>query len=276
MTATRHILDKELCLARAELLARSGRPEDLRYACVELRFCLEAIAYEKLRVYGQRLPADVLATWQPPQAVRALLDFEPLADQDFVLRVSRETEPGVPSGEWRTLGHHKTLRVAVIRKYYNKLGSFLHAPFPPERRDRAAAGPSETEILEIIEAIRPAITSRFDSTFATVVTWQCSVCEKTSIANVEGIKKSKRAICLNSSCRAEHVAEFSGEDEFKLHLDASPFECLSCNSVTRVENRKISIGLKFSCKTCNLEHTVLERHWRYGANPPAKENSDEH
>ena len=88
------LFDKRSCLKRANDMLSTNDDSLLRYACLELRFCLEDIAYRKLSTYAKRLPDEVLKTWQPPQAFRALLEFEPYADQTTTIRICEETSRG--------------------------------------------------------------------------------------------------------------------------------------------------------------------------------------
>jgi hypothetical protein len=53
-------INKYDCLARAKALLDAGDTTSLRYACLELRSCMEEATYEKLRAYAPRLPRDVL------------------------------------------------------------------------------------------------------------------------------------------------------------------------------------------------------------------------
>lgn len=123
-------LDKRSCLERAKEILDARDDLQLRYVCLELRFCSEAIAYDKLRVYLRRIPTEVLSKWQPPQLIQALLEHEPEADQSFVLRISPESSEGVPTGDWVTVGRHTALELGWLKKHYNKLGNLLHA-VPP-------------------------------------------------------------------------------------------------------------------------------------------------
>jgi hypothetical protein len=177
--------DKRACLSRAEHLLKKNDEDLLRYVCLELRLCLEAIAYEKLRTYATRLPDAILNTWQPPQAIRALLEFEPLADQDFVLRISPESEPGVPTGEWTTLGTHRTVPLSLLRKSYNKLGHYLHVPQPGSDRCTKSLGPSREKLEQIVAELKPVIKSTFDFSLAAVLDFECPVCHQPSFANLD-------------------------------------------------------------------------------------------
>jgi hypothetical protein len=106
-------LNKYDCLSRAKALMASGDAASLRYACLELRFCMEAVTYEKLRAYAPRLPPNVLSIWQPPQAVKALLELEGEADQEYRVAIGRagSTQP------MQVMGEHRTFATKWIAKY---------------------------------------------------------------------------------------------------------------------------------------------------------------
>jgi hypothetical protein len=72
-------MDKRAHVARATELLDKADDALLPYAALELRMAMEAIAYGKLRAFATRIPTSVLDKWQPPQAMRALLEFEPHA-----------------------------------------------------------------------------------------------------------------------------------------------------------------------------------------------------
>lgn len=93
--------NKENCLNRARKLLENEDDTILRYVCLELRFCIESITYEKLKTYIKRLPFSIIEKWQPPQAIKALRELEPLADEDFELFIFPESSSGVP--HWRRL-----------------------------------------------------------------------------------------------------------------------------------------------------------------------------
>ena len=65
--------DKWSCLERARRLLIVAGDESLRYACLELRFCIEAIVYAKLDAYSSYVPAVVFEKWQPNHAMKMLL-----------------------------------------------------------------------------------------------------------------------------------------------------------------------------------------------------------
>ena len=261
------IFDKEACFKRAKNMFDKGDDLLLHYVSLELRFCIEAITYDKLRLYAKRLPQDVLEIWQPPQALRALLEFEPYVDEDFTLTISPESEPGVPTGNWTTLGEHRTFKLSWLRKYYNKIGSFLHVPTPRTKyeMERAEHDPGRLRghLKEIIETLEPIIESSFDASLATVVEFQCPECGDHIICNRDGLKRRRKTICLNPNCAAEFAAKEDETGRFKFQIIATPFQCTGCGFKNFIENRKIAIGLHFKCERCGQEHEIHSRNWGY-------------
>lgn len=65
------------CLERANIQVKLNTMISDRYACLELRQCIEALAYSKLKAYKDRIPSSLLSKWQPGQAIKILSELEP-------------------------------------------------------------------------------------------------------------------------------------------------------------------------------------------------------
>jgi hypothetical protein len=61
-------------LDAAHRLPESGDSASLRYACLELRMCIEALAYDRLQAYLPEVPNSVMKKWTP----RHVLAVQPL------------------------------------------------------------------------------------------------------------------------------------------------------------------------------------------------------
>lgn len=257
--------DRRGCFERAKALLAGNDESGLRYTCLELRFCLEAIAYDKLKLYAGRLPTKVLETWQPPQAMRALLEYEPSANENFTLAVCLEDASGRPTGKWEVIGKHHAFNLSWLRTTYNKLGSFLHLPAPRSATALSSQTPASLRkaLQDIVKELEPIVCSSLDSALAQVVDFECSVCHDQVIANMEGVRRRRAAVCLNPNCRAEYVPAESENGEFTFHLKTSLFDCQTCGHKNPIENRKLEIGLIFKCERCGEEHKFLTRHWGY-------------
>jgi len=180
-------LDKHSCMTRAKALLSAPTAENLRYAALELRLCMEAITYEKLRSFAERIPESVLRTWQPPQAVKALLEFEPDADRSYTLSFGAEEAYGVPPKVMQVMGTHNALPLSWLRKYYNKLGRFLHSPSPGSRQ----SPPPEDlagELMKIVADLEAPLASTITGgTFGEVCTFSCARCESIVVKNAAAV-----------------------------------------------------------------------------------------
>lgn len=259
-------MHKRVHVARAGVLLESGDDEKLAYAALELRMAIEAIVYEKLRLYAPRLPSEVLEKWQPPQAVRALLEFEPLATENKIIRFAREDYPGGPTGEWRTLGAHRSFKLPWLRQAYNRLGNLLHLPSPRSAAKHEAPGWAQkvrSDLEAIFDEVRAVSESQIDSTLARTVTFECAACDSPVICNEEALRKSGLAICQHDSCRAHHTVTFGSDESIVFHLKAAEFECMTCDARIPVETRKLALNVRFACSNCRAEYTIAEVQWGY-------------
>lgn len=257
--------DKRSYLNRAKELLATREDAVLRYACLELRFCVEAIVYAKLQTYASRLPQRVLSKWQPPQAMRALLAIEPHAAKGFTLAVAFQSTPGVPaSGPYINMGSHKSIDPTWLNKHYNKLGSFLHVPLGGAKSKDRNADALREYLGKVIDELEPIVASRIDASLANTLSFTCSECGEAVVCNHEGVLASSKATCLNPGCEAEYSAvrnDATGEIDF--FLIATAFRCLACESPTMVEKRKIKIGFRFKCRQCEQKHEISKIGWQY-------------
>jgi hypothetical protein len=115
------------CLDRAKMhLADSSA---LRYACLELRFCIEFLVIDRLQAYLNEVPNDALKKWAPRAIISEILDIDPNGERS----VSLAFGIGSTSGASQTaaplqLGEDRRFTIKWANKSYNTLSSFLHAP----------------------------------------------------------------------------------------------------------------------------------------------------
>lgn len=258
-------LDKRACMQRAELLLQRQEPEALRYAALELRTCMESITYEKLRIYASTVPDSVRTKWQPPQAVKALLEFEPDGDQSFTIHVGKQEDVGILPKDMQLLGQHNALSLKWLRKHYNKVGNLLHAPTAVDER---IVDPSEVSsyLSEVVADLKPVISSsivaarlRFDE----VCTFECDLCKGTVIAKKQAIQAGKRAVCFNPVCAAEYVVTITSSDEPLFELCSTKFKCLNCDATVSFSENKVDMGFSFTCPSCRKSHRVVAHQWLY-------------
>ena len=257
-------INKHDCLARVKALLDAGDTASLRYACLELRSCMEEVTYEKLRAYAPRLPRAVLDDcfkWQPPQLVKVLLGFEEDADQEYTVAIKRtgSTEP------FQVMGEHRSFAIKWLRKHYSKIGGYLHAPrdIDLERRPRQIEPQELRQYLEIvIKECEHVVESSIKSTLAPTVEFFCQLCHKKTMINAESAKKRTYVSCWNPECEARYIIS-TGEDGSPLFHPSVVYPCLSCNRHLFLADKLLDMGYEFTCDVCGHRHKLVEQVWRY-------------
>ncbi|HED00424.1 MAG TPA: hypothetical protein ENN18_08575 [Proteobacteria bacterium] len=258
--------DKWSCLERAQSILSKGGDSLLRYACLELRFCMEAITYEKLNAYSGYVPTKVFKKWQPNHALKMLLQFEPHADEEFSLCISPEPELAKPTGNWTTIGEHRAFKLSWLNKNYNRLGSYLHMPQNSNSFDEDVEDSSKIrkELQEIATELVRILDGDISSmTLATRVQFKCQACDQISVVHESVLRETHHATCIYPECGAEYhvIEEDRGNWQFK--MKAICFKCPNCGTNNWLESHKLDIGTKFKCRSCAEMYQIISGEWRY-------------
>lgn len=105
-------LEKVAAYEAAVALLQNEGDENARYAALELRRCLEAVVYEKLKIYGALLPQASIQGWQPPKAFDALIAIEPRAQETATFAISLQAQPNLETPSPGPFYDHRTGRAA--------------------------------------------------------------------------------------------------------------------------------------------------------------------
>jgi len=251
------IIEKRQALQAAEELLERHDNGLLRYAVLELRRCLEAVVYEKLFAYKDRLPQKITRTWQPPQAFKALVQLEPGAQRSSGWTIARQG--GEPAPVY-SLGQDLRPDPDWLTKTWNKLGAYLHAQWPFARQTVRDDEVTRSYLEEIAKQLHPFVDRSFTSSMASTVTLQCSECGSLISANEAGVKDRGYMTCLNPSCDVRYDAEVDGTD-IRFRLAAAEMECPDCTAMIYVPNNKMKVDHKFACRSCGAAFEVLRQVW---------------
>lgn len=259
-------MNKRAHVAAARTILESGQDSSLGYAALELRMAIETITYEKLRAHAKRLPESVLETWQPPQAMKALLEFEPHGNREKRVAFGEQPAAGQRPATMNALGETRSFDLTWLRSAYHRLGNFLHVPAP--RRALKAATPVSvagvrSALNQILAEVARVSEGTLEGGIAVVVHFNCFRCEQTVWSNTEAVRVTKRAVCLNPACAAVHVAEINDKDEFTFVLDAVEATCADCGEVISIERRHISLGSSFVCESCKATYEFTHVTYEY-------------
>lgn len=256
-------LSKRQFLLRARALIEEGTDHALRYAALELRCCIEALTYEKLMASHSLLSSEALSTWQAPQAVRYLLEMDPGGDKDFTIAMGIEDVPGQPAKEMQLVGQHRSLNATWVRKHYNKLGSYLHAPHPSAPGARRV--PTVEYLKEVVNELdRVCAGTITGGWMAEVYEFQCMICSNTIVCTDHKASSGTTLVCHHPNCDAEYLPRKESDTTYAFHLVQTLFDCAACKSQIPVLNKRLRLGLVFVCPECGKRNKLYERHWAYG------------
>lgn len=229
---------------------------------------MEFITYEKLNAIGSHIPKHIVDAWQPPQAVKALLEFEPLGDKSFKIFAGKEEEYGKPAKEMIFVGEHKSLGLKWLRKHYNKVGRYLHGY---QTIDGLMQDSKLKEyLLEVVSAVEEANSGNIRSAaFIQPFDITCERCGKPFVVAKRSLMSTNKFYCFNANCCAEYYGELVDENSAKFTLIATAFDCASCTAKISVEDRYLKIDYKFKCGKCHTEHQLCSNNWRYVVNVPS-------
>ncbi|WP_024677693.1 hypothetical protein [Pseudomonas syringae] len=146
-------------LDRARELLKASDDHSKRYAALELRFALENVVYRQMSEYGDVLPGNVLNMWKPDQMLRALISFDPISENGGELAFALKNGDEWPAdSDFKAIGSTKSIPWKDFRKYYNKLGSYLHAPVAngDAQKNKKIHSDDFTKIISCLEDVSKA------------------------------------------------------------------------------------------------------------------------
>lgn len=249
---------------KARIHIESGDDGDLKYACLELRFALEKIAYQKLKLRLKKIAAEEIEGWQPRQVMQCLKELtDNYIEENFTLSMGPDN--ATDNKQFKVIGRNKGVRIKEITKYWHKLGSELHADLP--KKGQLASTKTNTKLREFLEEvilyIEEIAKTGFDAHFSMDVTFSCSKCEKTIIRNRELLSDKDVVQCQNENCTASFIVHIKDEN-----YDFEPYyfdiKCQNCGHVVGVEANALletpykpyRPGKFLECPECKCKHEV--------------------
>jgi DNA replicative helicase MCM subunit Mcm2 (Cdc46/Mcm family) len=233
------VFEIEPHIQRARAHIDSGDTDRVFYACLELRYALERIAYQKLQLRLDKIRIEEIGAWQPRRAMDRLMELvDEHLTKDSTLSVAPESEPGTPATDgFVTVGQTKGVSPRKIGKYWQKLGSFLHIQMP-KKKGQISSNPDvaalRTHLEEVIEYVEEVTSTGFDAYFSQNVTFTCGKCDRRIVRNSELLKEQDVIHCQNPECTASYITHIKG-GEFTFKPYELPFECKSCHETTWIE-----------------------------------------
>src|ERR1043166_2603719 len=111
------------CVRASHALLATGNSRDLRYAALEARMAIVGLFYALLPHYREELPDDIAKTWQPRHLIDAIISCNPFVQMHQQITIGIPDDPAA-----KFVGTYTPVPPELLRKYYHRLGSYLHAP----------------------------------------------------------------------------------------------------------------------------------------------------
>lgn len=242
-------------LERARENFNTGDDYDLIYSALDLRMTLECLIYEKAQNYKGELSLKVLSTWQPRKLLTLLLEIDPDVDKDCGLSAGIEEEYGKPSNDMKFIGTETVLSLSNIKKYYDRLGSYLHSPTIEQVEQKKIASPEKirARCKELIDIVNTVLSSPiFNFNMSRKMDWSCEKCGNKITRRIPSGVKSFSAGCID--CNATYFIESSDDLNFSRKSKTNKVPCASpsCEGHTELWVNDIVLGSQWKCLTCGV------------------------
>lgn len=235
--------------SQARKLMSVGDKASLRYAALEIRMAIELLFYKLIPSYRDELPDEVLNQWQLKKIIDALIDCDPYVEQNSTFTMAMEL-PNGGHGPAIDVGRYKAVNRKLLRRYYHKIGSYLHAAMVEEHRDL-------TKMLSFLDAAVTRIEeccreTTVISNFGKFHTFNCE-CGRKIKRNDQAVQLKPYVRCPSEQCQA--VYDFIKNDNgIEWKLRESEFVCPECKTSTYFGSHLIDTGITFTCVECSQKY----------------------
>lgn len=241
-------------LERATTLLARGDDTSIRYAALELRYAHEAVAFRQLKQYGSEFPGKLVGEWKADQILRLLASFDPLSDMSGELAIAPVAAEGEMPTEWLTLGSTQAIGWKKFRKYYNKLGSFLHLPTPKADGTPSAKAIPPDSFGAMIEDLQRLTEASVILAMKAIVSAKCR-CGGMVYAGQSDFDNGEQVVCGNRLCNAFYLKRRDDSGvEMLAPVHGITFACEKCEAMVPVPLDQVWAIAR--CPGCALEYRL--------------------
>lgn len=239
-------------LERAKELILSGEEHSLRYACLELRFCLELVAYRQLKQYGEVIPGNIIGIWKADQIIKLLASFDPLSDAQGEISVGIPNASGELPDQWISIGNTRPISWRKFRTFYNKLGSYLHAP---ESKQEGVEGKplKRKSLADIVSSLEIVAQSTIILATKNIIHAQCE-CGNILYVGESEFNDDNPVQCGNTKCNSLFIKQTAESGEKVLSpMQAIIFKCICEAKIPVVPER---VWAPIRCPNCQITYRI--------------------
>lgn len=240
-------------LEKAKELISRGDDASLRYACLELRYCFELIAYRNREQYGDEFPGGMATEWKPNVIVKTLASFDPVTAQSGRLSIAAYQPGETPPSEFIDLGETKAIPWKQFNKFYQTLGSYLHLPSPAKNAKPPKPLTPET-FTGIIKALEDVSSATIVMAVKHVRKATCT-CSNTLYVGESEFETNDLVICGNTMCNKLWAKNIT-EDGEKVLSPVNSFG-IKCRCGAQINLQPERAWLPFRCNNCNTRQKLV-------------------
>jgi DNA-directed RNA polymerase subunit RPC12/RpoP len=235
--------EKNVHYEKAKSLLESSDLQAIRYACLELRYFIEAHVYQQLLAGAEDIPRTIIETWQPNKAIKLLSAFDDLADKNLCLDILDS------NGKTIETVTYNNIPLKDLTKIYNSLGSYLHLPMP---KKLASYTIDKAQVVKILEQLSRLTKGNLIVKKSNYEYFPCGACGQKILYTTHYVNSNESIDCQSDSCRVTHAIKLS--DNETSFGSKYVFECSACHNEASVFFSKIEDGYKFKCDHCEKEY----------------------
>jgi transposase-like protein len=216
-------------LEKAKALMANGDEDSLRYAALEVRYCIEHLFYELIPLYKYELPDDVMngKVWKLGDIIAMISEIDPGVYHDRTMSMGLQSPTGGPAGPMYLIGKQTGLRRDLARRIWNGIGFYLHAPVVKGEHDY------ERLRLKLEKEIPRLETFQTDRSLGGGIAershFKCSSCGRAIAKRTATIEETPWVVCPNTKCGAIYECFREGEQVGHKMLQDS-VKCSKCGS----------------------------------------------
>lgn len=237
--------DKPDHLSRASRLLLENDLPSLRYACLEMRYFLEAHVYERLLKGADEIPKSIFQKWEPNKAMKMLSMFDDLSDMDLQLVISEQ------DGSNPMTIKYNNIKNSELNKYYNTLGSFLHLPQPSKIKDYTV---DKAKLIKIHDALSRLLDGNLIIIKTAYEDFKCEKCSATILYTKKYLQNNDRINCQNTNCNTLHFIEHH-VDQIKIGARIL-IPCSSCNHDMSIFYSDLVFDAEVNCDHCPRSYVI--------------------
>jgi hypothetical protein len=243
------------CLARSHLesaqaLMESGS-NNLIYACLELRRCIESLSYGLLASYRHELSGSALMSWTPRKVLDELQAADPLANTSRSITIELPAHKSGPGSSSSFSGEDRRFSPKWANKAYNKLSNFLHVPTP--KTLEAGQSPSHDrlrslcdEYVQLLNEVLSAEIWHFVSGQFVSHTCDCGFLIK---RRVEAINRDTVFEC--TECGRMYDVVSIDDAHVGICLRVARWVCNVCQCNNEIGAHELREGAEIKCGSCD-------------------------